>query len=272
MQIEFKSLQYAEFPCDALAVPVFEEEKGESPVAETLNSATRSVFRSVLASGEFKTELHSACLIHNPRGLKAKRLLLIGGGRRSELTLARLRELAGTAVRRARSAGGGRLALEDRSGLGAEAAARVVAEGALYGEYEPDAYKTRDRGGSVTIGPRFSDVYSLVFTYLHANRLRFDVDSDPLIRETVLGTDCAANPDCHEVRKLNSNVTAQLIRDTRDNQFDPTRGQRTAFAVTELPPFSGCRVDPVYPQVTVHIVEPVNALVILSHVANQPSH
>jgi leucyl aminopeptidase len=145
MQIEFKQTQYAEFQCDVLAVPLFEEEKGESQITESLDSATRSVFRSVLASGELKTELHSTCLIHHPRGLRARRLLMIGAGRRSELTLARLRDLAGTVARRARSAGGGRLAFEDRSGLPAEGAARVLVEGALYGEYEPDAYKTRDR-------------------------------------------------------------------------------------------------------------------------------
>lgn len=96
-----------------------------------------------------------------------------------------------------------------------------------------DAYKTRDRGGSVTMGPRFSDIYNLLFTYSYANRLRFDVDPDPVIRDTVLGTECAQNPACNERKFVNSNLTAQLIRDTRDNQFDPTRGQRTSFSFTE---------------------------------------
>lgn len=96
-----------------------------------------------------------------------------------------------------------------------------------------DAYKTRDQGGSLTMGPRFSDIYSLLFTYSYANRLRFDVDQDPNIRLAVLGDVCANNPLCNELKFVNSNLTTQFIRDTRDNQFDPTRGQRTSFAVTE---------------------------------------
>jgi len=96
-----------------------------------------------------------------------------------------------------------------------------------------DAYKTRDRGGSLTMGPRFSDIYNLLFTYSYADRLRFDVDQDPIIRREVLGTACAADPACNEFKLINSNVTAQFIRDTRDNQFDPTRGQRSSFAMTE---------------------------------------
>ncbi len=95
-----------------------------------------------------------------------------------------------------------------------------------------DAYKTRDRGGSLTVGPRFSDIYSLLFTYSYANRLRFDVVSDPAIREAVLGTACTNDPLCNQITKINSNLTTQFIRDTRDNQFDPTRGQRTSLALT----------------------------------------
>jgi len=91
----------------------------------------------------------------------------------------------------------------------------------------------RDRGGSVTMGPRFSEIYSLLFTYSYADRLRFDVENDTFTRQQVLGNDCAANPSCIEFKAVNSNITTQLIRDTRDNQFDPTRGMRTSMAITE---------------------------------------
>lgn len=113
-------------------------------------------------------------------------------------------------------------------GLGLFNTRRIQQLGAI-----SSAYTTRDRGGSVTIGPRFSDVYSFLFSYSYANRLRFDVNNDSDTRKAVLGSVCAADPACQEFSAISSNMTQQLIRDTRDNQFDPQRGMRTSLAVTE---------------------------------------
>lgn len=94
-------------------------------------------------------------------------------------------------------------------------------------------YTTRDRGASITIGPRFSDVYSLSFNYSLANQLRYDVAPDSASRSAVLSPECAADPNCNEFHALYGNLTEQVIRDTRDNQFDPTRGTRSSLAVVE---------------------------------------
>jgi outer membrane protein insertion porin family len=94
-------------------------------------------------------------------------------------------------------------------------------------------YTTRDRGGSVTLGPRFSDIYTLSFGYALSSQLRYNVAPDPASRSAVLSPACAADPNCNEFNALYSNFTEQAIRDTRDNQFDPTRGTRSSFAVIE---------------------------------------
>jgi len=99
------------------------------------------------------------------------------------------------------------------------------------------AYTTRDRGGSITAGPRFSDVYNLLFTYTFAQRRRYDMDatlfdSNPDARAAILGEPARLDTSILERKFLNSNITPQLVRDTRDNQFDPTRGQRTSLAIT----------------------------------------
>jgi outer membrane protein insertion porin family len=96
-----------------------------------------------------------------------------------------------------------------------------------------NAYRTRDRGASITAGPRFSDIYNLLFTYSFANRLRYDVAPDSPTRTAVLGDACANDPNCNELTLLSSNFTQQFIRDGRDNQFDPQHGTRTSIAVTE---------------------------------------
>ncbi len=145
MHIEFRSVKFIEVPCDMLAYPVFEEELRDSPARKWLDKATRGVFNLAIASGEFKTELHHTCCIHRPAGLQAKRLLLIGAGKKEDFNLARFREIAGTAVRSSHSAACRALVLAHRYYQLSSDSARVAAEGAIHGDYESDTYKTREK-------------------------------------------------------------------------------------------------------------------------------
>ena len=94
MQTEFQPGKYAEVACDLIAFPLYEDESADTPEIKALDKAARGLVSSVLGSGEFKPELHRTAILHNPGGLKAKRLLLIGAGKKKDLSLARLRELA----------------------------------------------------------------------------------------------------------------------------------------------------------------------------------
>lgn len=96
-----------------------------------------------------------------------------------------------------------------------------------------NAYWTLDRGASVTLAPRFSDIYTLSFGYSYSNQDRYNVSPDSLTRSAVLSPECAADPNCNEFHAIYSNLTEQFIRDTRDNQFDPTRGNRESLSVIE---------------------------------------
>jgi leucyl aminopeptidase len=147
MQTEHRTGHYADIACDLLGFCVFEDEGPRSASFKSLNRLTRGAAGTVLSSGELKPELHRTCLIHNPKGLKAKRLLLIGAGKKRDYTLGRLRELAGTSVRCARASNSKTIAfLPPAEDLSPECA-RVCAEGALYGNYESDIYKTKDKEG-----------------------------------------------------------------------------------------------------------------------------
>lgn len=105
-----------------------------------------------------------------------------------------------------------------------------------------DAYTTRDRGFSLTAGPRFSDIYNLLFTYTMADERIYDIDNTVFTngltspnsdtRVALLGPQDAADANIGERNILRSNITTQLIRDARDNQFDPTRGNRESLAIT----------------------------------------
>jgi leucyl aminopeptidase len=144
MQIEHRPEDYKEIVCDVLAYPVFEEETTGTSL-ESLNRTTRGAVRAVLSSGEFKPELFRTCRIFKPAGLKARSLLLLGAGKKSQLDPARLRETAGAAVRSAKQAAAKTIAFLCRNANPANLAARAAAEGALYGNYESDIYKTQDK-------------------------------------------------------------------------------------------------------------------------------
>jgi outer membrane protein insertion porin family len=98
-----------------------------------------------------------------------------------------------------------------------------------------NAYDSHNTGASITVGPRFSDIYSLLFTYFYADSIRDTVDPnlDPATRALILGPTAATDPNVTQFHAIKSDLTEQIIRDTRDNQFDPQRGQRTSVALTE---------------------------------------
>ena len=59
----------------------------------------REAAKDVIASGEVTAKTFETTLLHRPAGLKAKRLLLVGGGKAKTFSAAELRKLAGAAVR-----------------------------------------------------------------------------------------------------------------------------------------------------------------------------
>ena len=75
--------------------------KKEKPLLKlaTGDAAVQSVAADLLVSGELTGKPFESNLLHKPAGLKAKRLLLIGGGAAKKFTSYDLRRLAGAAVR-----------------------------------------------------------------------------------------------------------------------------------------------------------------------------
>src|SRR5258706_2111541 len=75
-------------------------DKGKpSPSVECDDAAVREATKDVLSSGEVTGKTFETTLLHRPAGLKAKRLLLMGGGKARTFSAAELRKLAGTAGR-----------------------------------------------------------------------------------------------------------------------------------------------------------------------------
>ena len=63
------------------------------------DQAVLAAAADLVASGEVTGKMLEIALLHKPAGLKAKRLLLIGGGKAKTFSTSELRKIAGTAVR-----------------------------------------------------------------------------------------------------------------------------------------------------------------------------
>src|SRR5208337_3598302 len=124
-----------------------EKDQGEkdkpSPSVESSDAAVREAAKDVLASGEVTGKEFETTLLHRPAGLKAKRLLLVGGGKAKTLSAAELRKLAGAAVRtlKDKSIRSFAFALPE-SGIPAPDAVRAIVEGAFVGNFDPGYYKS----------------------------------------------------------------------------------------------------------------------------------
>ena len=113
---------------DAIAVVLFED--GESI------PAVKSWLDEMRASGEFSGKTGETAVLHQPQGLKAKRLIAVGGGQAAKFDGAGLRKAVGGVVRAHKQKGVRKLAWM----LGAGSAEAAV-EGAILGCYEPDMHK-----------------------------------------------------------------------------------------------------------------------------------
>jgi leucyl aminopeptidase len=120
-----------------------------APMLLTADPAVTAAAAGVLASGEFKALSNETLLLHGPAGLTAKRLLVIGLGKQGKATVHGVRNAAGTAVRFAKPRGIRELAFVlpsfEALPIPARASARVAAEGALVGDFDPDTYRSDRR-------------------------------------------------------------------------------------------------------------------------------
>ncbi len=129
----------------AVALGILEGERVLSGAAAAVDRASRGAIGALLRRRDFTGRAHEVAVLYPP-GLGSGRLILVGLGRRGELTEQRVREAAAKAARRARELGAGTLATvvhgAGRGGLDPDRAAQAVAEGSILGHYRFTAYRS----------------------------------------------------------------------------------------------------------------------------------
>ena len=114
-----------------------------SPSIESTDNAVREAAKDVIAGGEVTAKSFETTLLHRPAGLKAKRLLLVGGGEAKTFSAAELRQLAGVAARTLKAKSIRSFAfVVPESAVPPSDGVRAIVEGAFVGNFEPGYYKS----------------------------------------------------------------------------------------------------------------------------------
>ncbi len=139
MRIRVENKMTGDF--DALVVGVFSD---EAPNLTNLDDKTRELVARVKEIGGAAKMMETETVLYGEGG-PAKRLMVIGAGKASDLDVMSARNLAGTAARNLRKKGAKKLAFVLPSGgLDASSAAQAFAEGVVMSVFEIGVYRTGD--------------------------------------------------------------------------------------------------------------------------------
>ena len=118
-----------------------EKDKPETYVSAA-DKAVQQAAADLISSGDLTGKTFEVGWLYKPAGLKAKRLLLIGGGKAKKFSVPELRKLAGAAIRALKPRNLRSLAFVLPEGIPAQEALKAIVEGAIVGNFDPDTYKS----------------------------------------------------------------------------------------------------------------------------------
>ena len=139
MQIRTVVSSPADVEADALVVTLFQVADGEKPDAQSSD-----LVEELYSRGEFTGKALETAVIHRPASLKVGRLLLIGGGERSDYSAQVARDAAAVAVRQLQTKGAKKVAFTIPAGFDDASLAQATAEGAILAGFEVGELKTND--------------------------------------------------------------------------------------------------------------------------------
>ncbi|MBV9303085.1 MAG: leucyl aminopeptidase [Acidobacteriaceae bacterium] len=138
MQVQIETAPFDKLSPDALAFFCFEPDTTETHDPEIAQQS--GWLPDLRESGEFTGKLYEIAILHRPQGTAAKRLVVIGGGKREKFSSIEARNSSGALVRALKSKGVRSIALA----LDTHPAEFVTAavEGAILGAWDADKYKS----------------------------------------------------------------------------------------------------------------------------------
>ena len=146
MNILVKSGEVTTVTTDVLVCFGYEKEKAWSTAIRPIDKKLGGQLKDVRKNGEFSGKANQTTLLHINGKLSAKRVLLVGLGKWETMTLERVRQAMGTAVKRASQvkAKGMACVMPDvpKSMSHLDNVAQAMAEGVILGDYRFTEYRT----------------------------------------------------------------------------------------------------------------------------------
>jgi leucyl aminopeptidase len=126
-----------------------DNDKKPEPFVSATDKTLQQVATDLISGGDVTGRMFETSWLHRCSGVKAKRLLLIGGGKAKKFTASDLRKLAGAAVRALKPRNLRSLAFVVPDGIPAEQGVKAIVEGAFIGDFDPDTYKSDRKDQSI---------------------------------------------------------------------------------------------------------------------------
>ncbi len=163
MKIVLSTVTPSQIETECLVVSVLDKsEKGakdSAPEVQCTDTAIQKAAAGVIASKEVTGKLFETLLLHNPQGLKARRVLFVGGGKAKSFSSVELRKVAGAATRflkgknllsfaiLAPDSWKGQADASDQSTFvfergGLSEAVKAITEGSIAADFDPDYYRS----------------------------------------------------------------------------------------------------------------------------------
>jgi leucyl aminopeptidase len=147
MKIVATKRKLAETKSEALILPLFEGEKLSGPVLR-VDTGSQGLIRELFTNRDFEAKPSQVSVVYTRNSSPAKRIVLVGLGKRGEFTLEKLRAAFAKAIQSVRALNIGDVVASVDLGKLSHSTERIVqaaSEGALLGLYQYAPYKTVDR-------------------------------------------------------------------------------------------------------------------------------
>ncbi|MBI2410826.1 MAG: leucyl aminopeptidase [Candidatus Kerfeldbacteria bacterium] len=153
MKIEVQRKEVLAVSCDLLLIPLFEGAKTLHTVLKSVNTQLKDLISTDMEDEGFVGKPGEALIIHTHHQLPAKRLLLLGMGKKEELNQDVIRRAAGRAVQAARTVHAKRLVVSVEAFTAKEisvaSVAQVLVEGVRLSAYQFLKYKGTETAGEL---------------------------------------------------------------------------------------------------------------------------
>lgn len=140
---------------DVLVLEGYEDARTWPKAYQELDDALGGQLQELRTNGEFSGKNQQIALIHTRGAVSARRVLLVGLGKETEVTVDRIRQAMGTALKKVRQTGARRCSApvigSAASGSSPSVVAQAMVEGMILGNYRFNHYRSDNEESSKTI-------------------------------------------------------------------------------------------------------------------------